>query len=143
MQKKDNPARSSSFGFILENDLKAYRRFLLDSGLPQVSFPRGTVITGSGTASSGVFFLLDGVVKVSVTNIHGYERILGYHKKNSLFAMDGLKHSEKVVVTTTAVTPVSAPPEAARIPSGFPVPSPVKKASSSLVPILLANSLAM
>ena len=108
MQKKDNPARSSSFGFILENDLKAYRRFLLDSGLPQVSFPRGTVITGSGTASSGVFFLLDGVVKVSVTNIHGYERILGYHKKNSLFAMDGLKHSEKVVVTTTAVTPVSA-----------------------------------
>ena len=39
-----------------------------------------------------------------------------------------------------AVTPISAPPVSASTPSGLPVPSPVKKASSSLLPIRRANS---
>ena len=41
------------------------------------------------------------------------------------------------------VTPVSAPPVALKIPVGFPLPSPIKNASSSFVPILLPNSLEM
>ena len=45
------------------------------------------------------------------------------------------------MVVFAAVTPVSAPPVALKIPVGFPAPSPMKKASSSFAPILLPNSL--
>jgi hypothetical protein len=48
-----------------------------------------------------------------------------------------------MAVAEAAVTPSSAPPVALKIPVGLPEPSPTKKASSSLAPIRLANSLAM
>ena len=48
-----------------------------------------------------------------------------------------------IAVALAAVTPVCAPPVSARMPSGLPVPSPVKKASSSAAPMRRANSRAM
>ncbi len=108
MQRKNDLPGSASFGFILENNLKAYRSFLMENCRSQVSYPKGTIITCSGTVSGRIFFLLDGIVKISVTNIQGYERVLGLHKQNTIFAMDGLPSEENVVVTTTALTPVSA-----------------------------------
>ena len=46
-------------------------------------------------------------------------------------------------VALAAVTPVCAPPVVARIPSGLPVPLPVKNASSSAAPMRRANSRAI
>lgn len=43
-------------------------------------------------------------------------------------------------VALAAVTPRVAPPVAFRIPVGLPIPSPVKKDSSSFEPIRRANS---
>lgn len=40
-----------------------------------------------------------------------------------------------MAVALAAVTPVCAPPVAARMPSGLPVPFPVKNASSSAAPM--------
>ncbi len=96
-----------SFSFILNDSLKDYREFLLKHSAPPISIARHTAISSGGSPSPCVYFLLDGLVKVSVLNVHGYERILGYHRKNSLFVMDGLRQNSSVVVTTTALTPLS------------------------------------
>lgn len=95
------------FTFILEDNLKVYRDFILQNSKPPVTYPKGTILSSGGFPSAWSCFLLDGLVKVSIFNIFGYERILGYHKKNSLFVMDGLRKDKSVIVTTTAVTPVS------------------------------------
>ena len=42
------------------------------------------------------------MVKISLSNVRGYERILGYHKK-ALFAMDSLRCGQAVIVTSTAM----------------------------------------
>ena len=73
-----------------------------------VNFVKNETISRGGVPCSGVYFLLNGIIKVSTLNMNGYARILGYHEKNTLFAMDGLRPDENVVVTTTAVTPASA-----------------------------------
>ena len=45
-----------------------------------------------------------------------------------------------MAVELAAVTPVWAPPVAAKMPVALPLPSPTKKASSSLAPMRRANS---
>jgi len=51
--------------------------------------------------------------------------------------------SSNVILAVEVEVPSSAPPVALKMPVGFPLPSPMKNASSSLEPILLANSFAM
>ena len=105
----ENGIRSqASFGFVLEDNLAPYRQLILAYGRAPVSTGKGTVISSGGQPSSSVFFLLEGLVKISVINIHGYERILGYHKRNTIFVMDGLRREESVIVTATALTQVRA-----------------------------------
>lgn len=102
----ENIARDLS-AFILEDNLKPYRDFILQNSKPPVTYSKGTVLSSGGYPSAWSCFLLDGLVKVSIFNTFGYERILSYHKKNSLFVMDGLRKDKSVIVTTTALTPVS------------------------------------
>ena len=97
-----------TFGFVLEDNLLAYRDLILDYVQSPGAIPKGTVISSGGQTSHYVYFLLEGLVKISVINIYGYERILGYHKKNTLFVMDGLRREESVIVTATALTQLRA-----------------------------------
>ena len=97
-----------AFGFVLEDNLLAYRDLILDYVQVPGTIAKGTVISSGGQSSHYVYFLLDGLVKISVINIHGYERILGYHKRNTLFVMDGLRREESVIVTATALTQLRA-----------------------------------
>lgn len=108
MNTRPENRTEASFAFILEDNLKNYRQFIKENSAPASKMPGGTTISSSGFPSPCVYFLLDGIVKVSIINVFGYERILGYHKKNSLFAMDGLRRNQNVIVTTTALTPLSA-----------------------------------
>ena len=101
-------AAVGSFAFILEDNLLAYRDLILSYGRAAMSFPKSTVISSGGVPSPYIYFLLEGLVRISVFGPQGYERILGYHKKNTLFAMDGLRRDQGVIVTTTALTQVEA-----------------------------------
>ena len=98
---------SSSFAFILEDHLLPYRDLVLSGRVP-MSIPEATVVSSGGVPSPYVYFLLDGLVKISVFGPQGYERILGYHRKNTLFVMDGLRREQGVIVTATALTRVEA-----------------------------------
>lgn len=107
MKQAIKKAPQTSFAFVLEDNLKSYREFILKNSASPIVLPKGTIVSSSGSPSSRACFLLDGLVKVGIINIFGYERILGYHKKNSIFVLDGLRKDENVIVTTTALTPVT------------------------------------
>ena len=94
----------ASFSFVLENELEDFRSYILASCSNQLTVPRGTVLMRGGFPTECFYFVLDGLIRVSVFNTNGYERILGYHKRNTLLGMDGLKEGENVVVSSTTLT---------------------------------------
>lgn len=108
MPTRVKDTRLLPFQFILKNSLKDYRDFVIENSPKPTVFKKNTVISESGFAFSGAYFLLNGMIKISTVNINGYERILGYHKENTFFAMDGLRADESVVVTTTALVDTTA-----------------------------------
>ncbi len=89
--------------FVLEDNLAEYRELILNSGAGSVGVPRNTVLSRGGTPTPYIYFVLDGMTKASVVNINGYERVLGYHKRNTFCAMDGLHEDSGVFVTITTV----------------------------------------
>ena len=96
--------------FVLEGELAPYREFILQNGPAPVSFPAGTVLSRIGEVPERFFYLLEGIVKVSTVNSQGYVRLLGYHREDTVFVLDGLRGGEPCVVTIEAVTPLRAVP---------------------------------
>lgn len=99
-------AIASSISYILEDDLLPYRELFLRHCKKIREFPRDTVLSRSGSVSPCMYFLLEGMSKVYTTNPNGYIRILGYHKRNTLFVMDGICEKKAAIVTTESVTAV-------------------------------------
>ncbi len=95
-----------SISYILEDNLSNYRELFIRHCNKSYELSKDTVISRSGGAVQCMYFLLDGMVKVYTTNTNGYIRILGYHKRNTFFAMDGICENEPAVVTTESVTAV-------------------------------------
>ncbi|NLB27356.1 MAG: Crp/Fnr family transcriptional regulator [Clostridiaceae bacterium] len=100
--------------YILEDSLASYRSFVLEQGPKPHSYPSGTIFSQSGEVSRYLYFLLEGIIKVSTTNQRGYVRIIGFHKDNSLFVLDGLRGNQPSIVMTEALTactvvPISVP----------------------------------
>lgn len=97
---------SPAISYVLCKQLKKYRDVFLSVCGPAREYPRSTVFSRSGEPTARMFFLLEGVVKVYTVNPNGYVRILGYHKKDTIFAMDCLCPDTVSVVTTESITPV-------------------------------------
>ena len=55
-----------TFGFVLEDNLLAYRDLILDYVQSPGAIPKGTVISSGGQASHYVYFLREGLVKIRV-----------------------------------------------------------------------------
>lgn len=96
--------------FILDGDLEHWRDLFLTHCAPPVSYKAGTVLSQCGKPSKQVYFLLDGLVKAYTSNASGYVRLLGYHKANTLCALDCLKQDVPAVITMEAVTPLKVIP---------------------------------
>lgn len=94
---------NNRLAFVLENNLADYRELILSCGASSVCVPRNTVLSMGGKPTPYIYFVLDGMTKASVVNINGYERVLGYHKRNTFCAMDGLHEDSGVFVTITTV----------------------------------------
>lgn len=95
-----------SISYIIDNQLLAYRDLFLSVCEPARTYPMNTVLSRSGETTGRMYFLLDGIVKVYTTNPNGYTRILGYHKRNTLFAMDCICPGESAVVTMESIKEV-------------------------------------
>lgn len=96
--------------YILEDSLSNHRSFILDQSRKPLTYPKGTIFSQSGEVSKYLYFLVEGIVKVSTTNQRGYVRIVGFHKDNSLFVLDGLRGNEPSIVMTEALTDCTAVP---------------------------------
>lgn len=103
MDGSHNDFDEISIKFILENNFVLYRSFIIENSQSAIKLPAGTCLTREGQPIQNMFFLLDGIVKVYTINISGYIRLLGYHKNNTIFAMDGLRNQQIATVTTEAV----------------------------------------
>ena len=99
-----------SINYILENSFNQYRKLIIDHCGKAETYPRRTIISCSGKLNSKMFFLLGGMIKIYTCNIDGYVRILGYHKKNTIFAMDSLCEGLPAVVTTESVSQIQIIP---------------------------------
>lgn len=99
----------ASISYILENELDAYRTLILEYKKAHW-YPQDTTFSTRGAPVDCLYFLTEGLVKVLTNNINGYLRIVGYHKKNTFFAMDHLEPGTLAVVTTKSITPVRAVP---------------------------------
>lgn len=101
---------SYAINYILSDDLESFRDlFLLYCGKPE-KYCRTTVLSIVSQQGGPMYFLLEGMIKVYTTNPSGYIRILGYHRQNTLFAMDRILPGEGSVVNTEAVTNVTILP---------------------------------
>lgn len=96
--------------FVLEDSLAGHREYVMSSIHERLHFEKGTRLSSGGEPSPKVYYLLEGLARASVVNIYGYERILGYHKRNSICCMDGLRKDAGVFVTVTAMTEGEAVP---------------------------------
>lgn len=106
MDNPSNEFKENSINFILENNFASYRSYIVENSQNAVKLPAGTCLTREGQPIQSMFFLLKGTVKVYTINISGYIRLLGYHKENTIFAMDGLRDRHPATVTTEAVTDI-------------------------------------
>lgn len=99
-------AHPYGISYTLSDDLAAYRDlFLKHCGKPE-RYPHTRVLTETGQKGSPMYYLLSGMIKIYTMNPSGYMRILGYHRQNTLFAMDRIVSETACVVTTEAVTDV-------------------------------------
>ncbi|MFA5585371.1 MAG: Crp/Fnr family transcriptional regulator [Saccharofermentanales bacterium] len=96
--------------YILEDSLEPYRSFILEQSRKPLDYPKGTIFSQSGQVPKCLYFLVEGIVKIYTTNQRGYVRIVGFHKDNSLFVLDGLRGNEPSVVMTEALTSCTAVP---------------------------------
>lgn len=92
--------------YWFEDDFADSRELFLKSCLPKKYFPKGYILSTQGVIPKYMFFLLDGMVKIYTNNHVGYQRILAYHRKNTLIALDSLLVEDPTVVTVESVTDV-------------------------------------
>ena len=96
-----------SISYIINNNLVQYHDLFVKCCRRTSEFPKGAILSKSGDPIPYMYFLLEGMVKIYTMNPSGYVRILGYHKSNTLFAMDGICGAqEPAVVTVESITPV-------------------------------------
>ncbi len=96
-----------SISYIIYNNLASYHDLFLQCCPHTAEFPKGTILSRSGEPIAHMFYLLEGMVKIYTVNQNGYVRIFGYHKSDTLFAMDGIcDDDEPAVVTAESITPV-------------------------------------
>lgn len=96
-----------SISYLINNNLSEYRDLFQKCCIQKFELPRNTILSRAGNPIPNMFFLLSGMVKVYTTNPSGYTRILGYHRKNTLIAMDGICEGVSAVVNIESVTNVT------------------------------------
>ncbi|OQB23432.1 MAG: transcriptional activator FtrB [Firmicutes bacterium ADurb.Bin182] len=104
MNSVKNEFNGSSSQYVIEDNFASYRAFILENCGKIIEFPAGTCLSRGGQPVKCMYFLLNGTVKIYTVNIDGYVRLLGYHKKNTIFVLDGLRQDQNAIVTSEAVS---------------------------------------
>lgn len=90
--------------FAPKHDLSVWSDMLLSSGAELIDCPAGTVLCRGGEKCGFIYYLVRGLVKVSVGKDESAARLLGYHIPNSLFPTDCLRTNTVQNATVEALT---------------------------------------
>lgn len=96
-----------SVDFILSNNLSEYKELFIQFCGPEKRRRAGEILSICGEPVLHMHFLLNGIVKVYTNSSDGFVRLLGYHRQNTLFVLDGFCEGKPAIVTTQAVTDIT------------------------------------
>lgn len=96
-----------SVDFILSGNLSEYRNLFIQFCGPKKVSRAGEILSVCGKPVFHMHFLLSGIVKVYTNSSDGFVRLLGYHRQNTLFVLDGFIEGKPAIVTTQAVTDIA------------------------------------
>lgn len=99
-----------NISFIFEDDFIKYRGMFEQYCPPPLTVKKGTDLCKQCYTSDWMYYLVDGVVKVYMTNYDGNERIIDYMRKNTLIGMDCVIPTLKSVVSISCVTDIHVLP---------------------------------
>jgi CRP-like cAMP-binding protein len=77
---------------------------------PPLSMPKRAIICKKGHTSGWMYYLLEGMVKVYTTNYNGYDRIIGYMEKHTIFGLDCVYNDELSIVNIESLTDIKVLP---------------------------------
>ncbi|HZJ58234.1 MAG TPA: Crp/Fnr family transcriptional regulator [Clostridia bacterium] len=93
-----------STNFWLRGDLKAFKNLFKNFAISTQKFDPNTIIRCPGYKADNLYYLIEGLVKASMTNSNGLEKTIGYHMPGTLFGLDSLVENEDTLVTFTPIT---------------------------------------
>lgn len=99
-----------NISFVFEDDFIKYRGMFEKYCPPPLSVRKGTDLCKQCYTSDWMYYLVDGIVKVYVTNYNGNERIIDFMKENTLIGMDCVIPTLKSVVSISCVTDIHVLP---------------------------------
>ena len=74
--------------FVLENEFNDYYKMFKQFCPPPLTVPKGTVLCTQGFTSDWMYYLIDGIAKVYITNHDGNERLIDFMKNHTIIGMD-------------------------------------------------------
>ncbi|NLN98622.1 MAG: Crp/Fnr family transcriptional regulator [Eubacteriaceae bacterium] len=92
--------------FVFENDLAKYRSMFEEYSSPPFKVQKNKDLCKQCVTSGWMYYLLDGMVKVYISNYDGSERIIDFIKGNTLIGMDCVRPGSKSVVSISCITDV-------------------------------------
>ncbi|MEG0392131.1 MAG: Crp/Fnr family transcriptional regulator [Anaerovoracaceae bacterium] len=96
--------------FIFEDEFAKYRGLFEKYCPPHLTVAKGIVLCKQCHPSGWMYYLVDGVAKVHITNYEGTECIIDIMKKNTIIGMDCITPSLKSVVSISSVTDMQVLP---------------------------------
>lgn len=91
---------------VYKDDFLPYHSLFSKHCPPPLSLSKGSIICKKGISSKWMYYLEDGMVKISAGNYTGSEKIFAYLKSNSIFGLDCFHPEMRSIVTIEAVTNV-------------------------------------
>ncbi|KUO77235.1 MAG: hypothetical protein APF81_25505 [Desulfosporosinus sp. BRH_c37] len=106
MHTSGKESADMNISFLFKDDFLTHYDLFSKHCPPPLSLPKGSIICKKGISSKWMYYLNEGTLKVYSDNYTGYERIIAYLKRNSIFGLDCFHPEMSSIVTIEAVTDV-------------------------------------
>ncbi len=96
--------------FVIEDELRKYRPMFEKMCPPPMMVKRGMDLCVQCHTSGWMYYLVEGIARVYVTNYDGNERVIDFMKKDTLLGMDCITPNSKSIVSISALTDIQVLP---------------------------------
>jgi CRP-like cAMP-binding protein len=100
----------SNIRFVIENEFAKYYPLFEKFCPPPLLVPKNTDLCKQCRTGGWMYYMLDGVAKVYITNYDGSERIIDFMKAHTIIGMDCVIPGSKSVVSIVSITDIRVLP---------------------------------